>query len=65
MSSGFSKKVKFMAGFDSVALVNSDQTTNSASAAGALARPARRRFGLNLLEIGIMVGASLWVLLAS
>ena len=65
MSSGFSKKVKFMAGFDSVALVNSDQTTNSASAAGALARPARRWSGLNLLEIGIMLGASLWVLLAS
>ena len=65
MSSGFAIKVKPFPGFDSFAQVNPEPATVFNSSTGAIARPARTWLGLNLAEIGIMLGASLWVLLAS
>jgi nicotinamide mononucleotide transporter len=59
------EKSEFFPGSGSVAGVDSETPTAINSSAGANARLARRWFGLSLVEIWFMAGASLWVLLAS
>ena len=65
MSSGNLKKVKSVAAFGSLPAVNSDPATTLNPTVGALPRPASAWVGLKPIEVGIMVVASVVVLLPS
>jgi nicotinamide mononucleotide transporter len=65
MSSGNAKKVKIAVVFANLAPVHSEPATTLSRDAGALSRPATIWFGLVPAELGVMLGASLAVLLAS
>jgi nicotinamide mononucleotide transporter len=65
MSSGNLKKVNPTTGLGSLSGVNSEPATTLGPTVGAIPRPARSWFGLRPIELGMMIGASIAVLLSS